>query len=220
MGKVPWRRALQPTPEIWLGESHGQRSLVGYSPWGLQRVRYDWVTNTSLYRRGFLGGSGGKESACNVGDLGWAPRSGRSAGEGNGNPLQHSGLESPMHRGAWRATVHEGRRVGQDCVTNSFTSKGLRSAVIFNLQNKGNGSNKNCRYSVFKAKNKNKVPWSWVLGMGTLGLASGDADETSALCWGPCCEPGISKNVFRRREQTLAYRGGVSTLGRLWWDSR
>ena len=34
VGKIPWRRAWQPTPVFLLGESHGQRSLVGYSPWG------------------------------------------------------------------------------------------------------------------------------------------------------------------------------------------
>ena len=50
---------------------------------------------------GFLHGSGGKESACNVGDMGSIPRSGRSPGEGHGNPLQYSCLENPMDRGAW-----------------------------------------------------------------------------------------------------------------------
>ena len=44
---------------------------------------------------GFPGGSDGKESACNVGDLGSIPRSRRSSGEGNGNPLQYSCLENP-----------------------------------------------------------------------------------------------------------------------------
>ena len=34
VGKIPWRRAWQPTPVFLPGESHGQRSLVGYSPWG------------------------------------------------------------------------------------------------------------------------------------------------------------------------------------------
>ena len=34
MGKIPWRRAWQPTPVLLPGESHGQRSLAGYSPWG------------------------------------------------------------------------------------------------------------------------------------------------------------------------------------------
>ena len=50
--------------------------------------------------------SDGKESACNEGDLGSIPGSGRSSGEVNGNPLQYSCLESPVDRGAWRATVH------------------------------------------------------------------------------------------------------------------
>ena len=52
------------------------------------------------------GGSEGKASACNAGDLGSIPGSGRSAGEGNGNPLQYSCLENPMDGGAWWATAH------------------------------------------------------------------------------------------------------------------
>ena len=55
---------------------------------------------------GFPGGSEGKTSACNAGDLGSIPGSGRSPGEGNGNPLQYSCLENPMDRGAWWATVN------------------------------------------------------------------------------------------------------------------
>ena len=45
---------------------------------------------------GFPGGSAGKESACNVGDLGLIPGLGRSLGEGKGYPLQYSGLENSM----------------------------------------------------------------------------------------------------------------------------
>ena len=52
------------------------------------------------------GGLDRKESACSVGDLGSIPGSGRSPGERNGNPLQSSGPENPMDRGACRATVH------------------------------------------------------------------------------------------------------------------
>ena len=52
----------------------------------------------------------GKESACNVGYLGLIPESGRSPGEGNGNPLQYSCLENPMDRRAWQATVHGGHK--------------------------------------------------------------------------------------------------------------
>ena len=54
----------------------------------------------------FPGGSEVKASACNAGDLGSIPGSGRFPGEGNGNPLQYSCLENPMDRGAWQATVH------------------------------------------------------------------------------------------------------------------
>ena len=53
----------------------------------------------------FPGGSDGKESACNAGDLSSIPGSGRSPGEGNGNPLQYSCLENPMDRGAWQSLV-------------------------------------------------------------------------------------------------------------------
>ena len=52
------------------------------------------------------GGSNGKGSACNMGDLGSIPGSGKSPGERNGNPLQYSCLENSMDRGAWWATVH------------------------------------------------------------------------------------------------------------------
>ena len=55
---------------------------------------------------GFPGGSEGEASARNAGDLGSTPGSGRSPGEGNGNPLQYSCLENPMDGGAWWATVH------------------------------------------------------------------------------------------------------------------
>ena len=55
---------------------------------------------------GFPGGTDSKQSACKVGDLGLIPRSGRSPGEGNGNPFQYSCLENSMDRGAWWATVH------------------------------------------------------------------------------------------------------------------
>ena len=53
---------------------------------------------------GFPCSSVSEESACNAGDLGSIPGSGRSPGEGNGNPLQYSCLENPMDRGAWQAT--------------------------------------------------------------------------------------------------------------------
>ena len=64
-----------------------------------------WISDDT-YILGLLGGSEVKASACNVGDLGSIPGSGRSPGEKNGNPFQYSCLENPMDGGAWWATVH------------------------------------------------------------------------------------------------------------------
>ena len=52
------------------------------------------------------GVSSGKETPTSAGDLDSVPGLGRSPGEGNGNPLQYSGLENWMNRGAWQAAVH------------------------------------------------------------------------------------------------------------------
>ena len=45
--QIPWRRRWQPTPGFLPGKSHGQRSLIGCSPWASQRVRHDWATKHS-----------------------------------------------------------------------------------------------------------------------------------------------------------------------------
>ena len=55
---------------------------------------------------GFLGGSAVENLPANAGDTGSIPGSGRSPGEGNGNPFQYSFLKTPMVRGARQATVH------------------------------------------------------------------------------------------------------------------
>ena len=62
---------------------------VGKIPWRRDRLP------TPVFL-GFPGGSAGKESACNAGDLGLIPGSGRSPGEGKGCPLQYSGLENSI----------------------------------------------------------------------------------------------------------------------------
>ena len=54
----------------------------------------------------FPGGSDGKESTYNAGDLDSIPGLGQSPGERNGKPLQYSCLENSMDRGAWQVTVH------------------------------------------------------------------------------------------------------------------
>ena len=57
------------------------------------------------YYSGFPGGSDSKEPACNVGDPGLISGLGRSAGAGNGSPLQYAYLENSVDREAWQATV-------------------------------------------------------------------------------------------------------------------
>ena len=63
-------------------------------------------TNMCACVNSFPSGSEVKNLLCDAGDPGLIPGSGRSLGEGNGNPLQYSCLENPMDRGAWRAIVH------------------------------------------------------------------------------------------------------------------
>ena len=83
---------------------------------------------------GFPGGS----PACNVGDPGLIPGSGRSPGKENVYPCQYSCLENPMDGGGWWATVHGTQRVGHDWeISLHFTSLHflLRRKVITNLDN-------------------------------------------------------------------------------------
>ena len=71
----------------------------------------------ALAYTGFPGGSVVKNLPANAGDVDLIPGSGRSPGEGNGNPLQYSCLGNP-HRGAWWATVHGvAKRVGRGLTT-------------------------------------------------------------------------------------------------------
>ena len=64
------------------------------------------ILNIFMTNLDFPGGSDGKTSVCNAGDLGSIPGLRRSPGEGNSNPLQHSCLGKPMDKGAWWAIVH------------------------------------------------------------------------------------------------------------------
>ena len=77
-----------------------------------------WLYASPYRLCGFPGGSEGKVSACNAGDLSSIPESGRSPREGNGSPLQYSCLENPMDRGAWWATQPmKWSEVAQSCPT-------------------------------------------------------------------------------------------------------
>ena len=88
-----------------------------------RRPRFDSWVGKIRWRRdrlptpvvwGFPWGSAGKESACNLGDLGLIPGLGRSPGEGNGYPRQHSGLQSSMD-------CMGSQRAAHDSATFSFT---------------------------------------------------------------------------------------------------
>ena len=111
-------RELVTDKEVWHAAIHGvanSRSWLSdwtelnwiyitiylYTPLYTHVHVYIYVYVYCLCLHVFPGGSDGKASVYNVGDLGLIPGSGRSPGEGNGNPLQYYCLENPMDRGAW-----------------------------------------------------------------------------------------------------------------------
>ena len=89
---------------VYSTEYYSQYSVINHNGTDYEKGLYMCVCE-----RGFPCSSVGKESACNVGT---EPGSGRSPGEGNGNPLQYCCLENPVDRAAWWAT-----RVGHDLAT-------------------------------------------------------------------------------------------------------
>ena len=88
-----------------------------------EKHRFDpWVRQIPGRRKGGLPySSGGKESACSAGDAGSIPGSGRSPGEGNGNPLQYSCLGNPMEEEPVGLKSMGSQRLGQDYTTNTHT---------------------------------------------------------------------------------------------------
>ena len=72
-----------------------------------------------------------KRLVYNAGDLGSIPGSGRSSGEGNGNPLQYSCLENPMNRGAWWATDHWVAKSQTRLNDFTFTYKERKKLKVF-----------------------------------------------------------------------------------------
>ena len=110
--------------------------LLGIYPKEKQKpVHKLWTVLRSILERyilGFPGGTRGKESTCNAGDVrvsGSIPGLGSSSVRGHGNPLQYFYLENPMDRGAWRATVYratKGRTWLQDLApTHIFSKKNM-----------------------------------------------------------------------------------------------
>ena len=79
-----------------------------------------FIYNQPVSKLGSPGGSDSKESACNAGDSGSTPGSGRSLGKETGSSLQYCCLENPMDRAAWRPTVH-GTAKNQTQLSNEHT---------------------------------------------------------------------------------------------------
>ena len=82
---------------------------IYFSRRGISEISFT-LFGTSCHSRPCLeptGSSDGKESACSAADQDLIPGSGRSPGEGNGNPLQYSCLENSMDRGDWQVAVYE-----------------------------------------------------------------------------------------------------------------
>ena len=87
------------------------------------------ATHSSIL--GFPGGLAGKELACSAEDLGLIPGLGRGPGEGNSYPLQYSGLENSMDRGAWQDTVYMVSR--SDTTEATYHACTLVSLTLFCL---------------------------------------------------------------------------------------
>ena len=109
VGSIPgrWRRAWQPAPEFLPGESHGQRSLVGYTPQACKESDTTEATQPA-HTHCLLWASLVAQMVKNLSamrETRFDPWVRRSPG-GCGNPLQNSCLENPMDRGGWWATVH------------------------------------------------------------------------------------------------------------------
>ena len=105
--KIPWKRAWQPTPIFLLGESHGQRKLAGYSPWGGKELDTTKETVRKKKKKKcarmceITNGEVVGERCYNlISQANTYQLLHITAGEGNGTPLQYSCLENPMDRGA------------------------------------------------------------------------------------------------------------------------
>ena len=119
IGEIPWRRTWQLVLVFLPGESHGQRSLAGYSPWGHKESDMtEWLSTTQhLFGASLVARL--KESS---GDPGLIPESGISPGEGNGNPLPYSCLENPWTKEPGGLQSMGSQRVGHNWATNTTTT--------------------------------------------------------------------------------------------------
>ena len=111
VGKIPWGRKWQPTPEFLPRKPHGQRSLAGYSPQGHKELDTTeqhtqwhefspWTSQVALVVKNL------PAKARDIRGMALIPASGRSPRGGHGKPLQYSCLGNSLDKGACGATVH------------------------------------------------------------------------------------------------------------------
>ena len=170
---VIWPEASQP----W-----SQRLLGGARSWCLQESSHQFAGTSAT----FPGGSDGKASVSNAGDLGSIPGSGRFPGEGNSNPLQYSCLENPMDGGAWCRLLPTGlQRVRPDWATSLSLPPGFLSPQWARA---------------LPTPTYTHLPLQHTLQDKQVGLAQAPAKSPSSwvlVCMKPCVPPPYWSFCFR-----------------------
>ena len=107
------KRFISKHPEInWILTEYGNN----------QKTFLECYLLNIMLMKGFPDGLVHKESACNTGQLGLIPGTGRSPREGNDNPLPYSCLDNSMERRVWQSTIHGISRIGQELATKPLPS--------------------------------------------------------------------------------------------------
>ena len=121
---------------------------------GLTRQLFTWRRDRLLIPvfLGFAGGSDGKESACNVEDLGLIPGLGRSPGEEDGNPLQYSCLDNPHGQRSLGDAVHGGHKESDMTEQLSTTTIDAGTSSIKNA-----GIHQHCKATILQKRLRPKT---------------------------------------------------------------
>ena len=147
------------------GESHGQKSLAGYSPWDCKEPdTTEWLTLHILWAfQVVLVVKNPPDNAGDTRDTDLIPGLGRSLRGGHGNPLQYSYLGNPRDRGSSWATIHWGCRAGHDLALASGINSSIFSLGFFPLCYPGKGWSI-CKRLLCHAINVQLISWDfWTL---------------------------------------------------------
>ena len=198
-------QGLAPSPRNGLWNQYilwacSRRTPHGYCLSSAQG-RWFWAYWTTPVFLGFPGGSAGKESTCNAGELGLIPGLGRSPGEGKGYPLQYSGLENPMDCMCDHGVTKSRTQLSDFHFTDAETISRKRSIA---LELHG-GSNHTWAQDIFLAINSTSV-WhshlTWLLRIQA--STSGKRRSGKGPLWKGCshkklfCEMRSMKGFYRK----------------------